>query len=812
MNKQILIVDDNSENLYLLRKLLEGNGFSVQEAHNGAEALAIASDALPDLVISDLLMPVMDGYSLLRSWKKNERLRSIPFVVYTATFTGKKDEQLALDLGADSFVVKPAEPEKLLDCMKSVIRSEIRGDKAPRVPQIDETEIQQDYNETLVRKLEKRAIQLEESNRELKAEVAERQRVQAQMTRTTELLQAVTDGTTDAVFVKDREGKYLLANNAACHFVGRPIEEILGNDDSVAFPGDDAKAIMDNDRWVMDTGQPHTIEERVNTRSGRRIFNTSKVPYRDAKGNVIGIIGVSRDVTDQKKAEDELHLRDRAIQAVSQGILITDPNQKDHPITFANPGFEQMTGYGVEDVLGKNCKFLQGPDTDPAAIVEIRQAIAEQRACSVEILNYRKDGTPFWNYLTISPVFDQAGKLANFVGVQEDVSERRLLEEQLRQSQKMEAFGQLAGGVAHDFNNLLIVILGYSERLLRTLPEEDSKWQALKAIHDAGERAAALTRQMLAFSRQTVLAPRVLDINAAVHDMGSILQRLIGEDVELTTKLSGSVHHVRLDPSHFGQVLMNLAINARDAMQMGGSLTIATSEVTLDEESIIRHPGLDPGVYVLLTVSDTGGGIPPEIVGRIFEPFFTTKIVGKGTGLGLAVVHGIVKQSGGDIQVESEADRGTSFKIYFPAVNDDNVQPDHSASVTAFAPPNTETILLVEDEEAVRNLIVMALETEGYRVLPAANGKDALDIAAAFSGPIPLMISDVVIPGMGGSELAGRMKELSPDLKVLYISGYTSDAVNRHGVEEDAVEFLQKPFTPAELAAKVRAVLDGNTF
>ncbi len=808
--KQVLIVDDNADNLYLLRKLLEGNGFGVHEAHNGAEALAIASGDLPDLIISDLLMPVMDGYSLLRSWKKNERLRSIPFLVYTATYTGKKDERLALDLGADCFVVKPSEPENLLKCINDVITSNVHGNEAPRIQQIDDTEIQRHYNETLIRKLEKRAIQLEESNRELKAEIAERQRVQAEIARTSELLQAVTDGTTDAVFVKDRDGKYLFFNKAACRFVGKPIEKIIGFDDTAVFPGDDAKVVINNDRWVMDTGQPHTLEEQLNTPSGPRIFHALKVPYRDANGNVIGIIGVSRDVTDQKKAEDELRLRDRAIQAVSQGILITDPNQKDHPIIFANPGFEQMTGYGVEDVIGKNCKFLQGPDTDPETIAEIRRAIAERKTCSLEILNYRKDGTPFWNQLTISPVFEQAGKLMNFVGVQQDVTDRRLLEEQLRQSQKMEAFGQLAGGVAHDFNNLLIVILGYSERLLKILPDDDPNRRSIKEINDAGERAAALTRQMLAFSRQTVLAPKVLDMNSAIRDIESILRRLIGEDVALTTKLDESIDQVRVDPSHFGQVLMNLTINARDAMPMGGSLTVETTNVTLDNESIAHHPELEPGEYVVLTVSDTGGGIPPEIVRRIFEPFFTTKIVGKGTGLGLAVVHGIVKQSGGDIQVESQTDLGTAFKIYFPAVKDDRVESEPPASETGLADANTETILLVEDEDAVRSFAALALESEGYKVLPAADGKEALEIANESACSISLMITDVMMPGIDGPKLADRLKELSPDIKVLFISGYTSDAVIRDGIVENSVAFLQKPFSLAELAAKVRGVLDGK--
>jgi two-component system, cell cycle sensor histidine kinase and response regulator CckA len=808
--KHILIVDDNAENLYLLRVLLEGNGFEVDEARHGAEALANAGDRLPDLIISDLLMPVMDGYSLLRSWKKNERLRPIPFIVYTATYTDPKDEQLALDLGADAFIIKPSEPQHLMECVSQVMQTKLQSGEAPRVPQIDDIEIQREYSETLIRKLEKRALQLERSNKELKAEIAERQRAETEIERTSELLQAVTDGTTDAVFVKDRDGKYLLFNRAACRFVGKPVEEIIGFDDTVAFPDADATVVMNNDRWVIETGQPRTFEERLKTPSGERIFHALKVPYRDANGDVIGIIGVSRDVTDQKKAEEELRLRDRAIQAVSQGIIITDATDPENPIIYSSAGFERITGFSPDEVLGRNCKFLQGEGSDPATVAEIREAIAQRRPCSLEILNYRKDGTPFWNHLTISPVFDKAGNLANFVGVQEDVTERRLLEEQLRQSQKMEAFGQLAGGVAHDFNNLLIVILGFSERLLRTLPEDDPNRSAVKEINNAGKRAAALTEQMLAFSRQTVLAPKVLDLNAAIRDIVNILRRLIGEDIELEIKLDDSIDHVRVDPSHFGQVLMNLTINARDAMPLGGSLAIETASVTLDGGPN-GHPGeLEPGEYVVLKVSDTGCGIPPEIASRIFEPFFTTKTVGKGTGLGLAVVHGIVKQSGGDIQVESEADLGTTFKIYFPAVKDEYAEVAVPVEETAPDTANSETILLVEDEESVRAFTVMALEAEGYKVLSAANGREALDIAKENSGGISLMITDVIMPGIDGPKLAELLSETAPNVKVLFISGYTSDAVLRHGLEENSVAFLQKPFTPAQLAARVRSVLDGT--
>lgn len=527
---RILLVDDNADNRYMLRVLLQGHGFAVSEARHGADALTQARQQRPDLIITDLLMPMMDGYTLLRHWKADDELKKIPFVVYTATYTNPKDERLALDLGADAFMIKPAEPEPFMACIRQVLARSDNGQPV-RQPNIDETVLLKEYNEALVRKLEAKAQQSEQSNRELR-------------------------------------------------------------------------------------------------------------------------------------------LRDRAIQAVSQGILITDPNLPDNPVIFASDGFMRITGYQPHEVLGKNCRFLQGKDTDPDTMAKLRAAIAERRSCAVEILNYRKDGTPFWNQLTIAPVIGPSGQVSHFVGVQNDVTDRRRLEEQLRQAQKMEAFGQLAGGVAHDFNNLLTVISGVCDIMLTMLPSGDPMRQSVIMIQDAGARAASLTRQMLAFSRQNVLAPKVLNLNGVVVETEKLLLRLTGANIGLTTVLDPNLCLVKVDPGHLGQVLMNLAVNARDAMPNGGKLTIETKNVALDEHYAATHADVKPGNYVLLAVSDSGCGMTPDVKARIFEPFFTTKGIGKGTGLGLPVVHGIIKQSGGNVEVYSEPNVGTTFKLYFPVVDE----------------------------------------------------------------------------------------------------------------------------------------------
>jgi len=679
--KRALIVDDNEANRYLLRALLQGSGYSVVEAENGNEALAKARDRPPDLVISDLLMPELDGYSLLRHWKEDDRLRRAPFIVYTATYTDPRDERLALALGADAYIVKPAEPELLLQRIVEVLS---RGDpRLPGKPKLEEAVLLKEYNEVLVRKLEKKALELERTNRELSAEISERNHAEEQLRESEERFRATFEQAAVGIAHVGVDRRFLRVNDKLCEITGFSRDELLG-------------------------------------------------------------------------------------------MTFVD-------LTLAEDG----TG---DD--GAREAMLAGS----------RQLYAAEKRYR------RKGGGVVWVNIVTTLARSHGDRSRYFITVVVDITERKTLEEQFRQAQKMEAIGRLAGGVAHDFNNLLTVIFGCTDRLLLESDLDPRTRDSAETINEAGERAAALTAKLLGFSRQAVLQPKVIDLNEAINATAMLLRRLIREDITLVTSLAADLSPVRIDPVQLDQVLMNLAVNARDAMPRGGQLNITTTNVNIDPAEAALHADCEPGPHVLVRVSDTGCGMSAETLSHIFEPFFTTKEAGKGTGLGLAMVFGIVRQSGGCVHVTSQPDRGSRFEIYLPvAAPEATAPPPEPASQTV---RGTETVLLVEDEDGVRELALRALQAHGYRVLAAANGEEALVVARGHGEPISLVLTDVVMPKVSGPEMMAHLRARFPAIKVLYMSGYADDAVLRHTSLE--ASHIQKPFTPLGLVRKAREVLDGD--
>ena len=537
-------------------------------------------------------------------------------------------------------------------------------------------------------------------------------------------------------------------------------------------------------------------------------------PWRTTAGDVGGIIIFTEDITARKRAEEALYQSEKRFAKTFRAnpLAMSLCRQSDGHFITINDSFIRLFGYHREEVIG-HTSFELNMYRHPDDRVELMRQLQEQGALyNYELTMLTKSGEPRQTLLSIE-LIDLNGE-TYLLSIMVDITERKeaeatqaKLEEQLRQAQKMESIGRLAGGVAHDFNNLLTVIQGYAELMQMRLASDDPLRRSAAQIQQAAESAASLTRQLLAFSRKQILAPTRLDLNELVSNLHKMLKRLIGEDILLETNLTPNLHAVLADPGQMEQVLLNLVVNARDAMPTGGRLTLETANIELDQVYLSTHLEAPLGPAVMLAVTDTGQGMDKQTQAQIFEPFFTTKTVGQGTGLGLSTVYGIVKQSGGDIHVYSEPGQGTTFKIYLPAVetaagplSPEQAQPEVRGG--------SETILLVEDEEMVRSLTLTVLEEEGYTLLEARQGEEALILARTHPGAIDLLITDVVMPEMSGRGLAGQLTALRPGLKVLYISGYTDDAVVRHGLLTAEVEFLSKPFSPTVLAGKVRAVLD----
>jgi PAS domain S-box-containing protein len=490
----------------------------------------------------------------------------------------------------------------------------------------------------------------------------------------------------------------------------------------------------------------------------------------------------------------------RIIETTNEGVWILDTVGKT---TFCNPRLASMLGSEQKAMVGASIfDFVRDEAT-----VKALQHHEARAAGQSEIRLDRKDGNFTWALLDTTPIVDSSGQYEGALVMAMDVSQRKRLEEQLRQAQKMEAVGSLAGGIAHDFNNLLSVILSGTSLILEGLKPGDPIIGELEEVRKAGERAGALTRQLLAFSRQQLLEPRTLDLNQIVLGLDKMLRRLMGEDIELSLLLSHMLGKMQADPGQIEQIIMNLVVNARDAMPQGGKVIIESGNCQLTPAYTALHLGVTPGDYVMLAITDTGIGMDPETRSRIFEPFFTTKEKGRGTGLGLSTVFGIVQQSGGHIWVYSEPGKGTTFKVYFP-------RKDGPVDTPATVPPSpltlrgVETILLVEDEDQVRAISRTILRRYGYNVLEAQNGGEAFLICERYTAKIHLLVTDVVMPRMSGRQLAERLAPMRPDMRVLYVSGYTENSVVHHGVLEAGIAFLQKPITPDALLRKVREVID----
>ncbi|MFQ5425844.1 MAG: PAS domain S-box protein, partial [Gaiellales bacterium] len=631
-------------------------------------------------------------------------------------------------------------------------------------------------------------------------------------------LSSVVENSSELIAMMDADGRLLFLNDAGRELVG--VRETDRIRDLTIFDFLCAEDAQDMRFTVVPTAQQsHHWEGDFQLRhrmSGAHIATLAHVflvaTQRHEGGEVLAI--VARDISERIRSEKllrESEARHRLL--VESAYDLIAEFDSDGRFAYVSPNFQRQLGYSPDELLEGFWLDVVHPEDRESARVAVAEAVASVTREWPPLRLRHRDGGWRWVEINLKQYESISGEellLAFF----RDITRRKLAEEALRQSQeqllhaqKMEAIGRLAGGVAHDFNNLLTAITGYGDLLLEEIGDAEPLRNDAEEIIRAAERAAGLTRQLLAFSRRQVLAPKVLDLNSLVADVESLLRRLIGEDIDLSTRLDAHRPWVRLDPGQLEQLVMNLSVNARDAMPQGGRLEIATANLSVRDDDGRTHPGVAPADYVTLTVQDTGEGMRPQIVSKIFEPFFTTKEVNKGTGLGLATVYGIIRQSGGEIRVESRPGEGSTFTVYLPQVDEEPMAPAPLESGDELR--GHETILLVEDSDTVRNLMRRYFEKQGYTVLAAASGTDALQVAAGHGDPIDLLVTDVVLPRMDGHELSQLLKRLQPDLEVLFVSGFSEDTLSRHGVVASDIDLIQKPFSPPTLLRAARRVLSG---
>ena len=802
---KILIVDDDPKGLYMLEAMLKGYGYEVMAAENGQIALELARVDPPKLIISDILMPIMDGYILCQEWRKDGKLKNIPFVFYTATYTDEKDEELALKVGADKFIQKPVEPDEFIKVIHGVIRDVEKGKIETKGPVLEEEkDVFKLYSERLVNQLEKKMLDLEQ-------EITERKSAEKRL----RLLSSAVEQSCEGIAMSDLEGNLVFTNKAFAAMHGYTQEELVGKHLSIFHTAEQMPSVEAANRESRKTGEFNGEVWHVR-RSGTvfpALMHNSIL--KDETGKPIGMIGTLRDITEQKQADEELRKSEERLKYIidNMGDIIFRTDLEGN-YTFWNKAAEKITGYPLDKLLRMNRRELIAAEYHEFVFERTRKRIAgEPLDERYDIETIHKDGHRVALELHTTPVYE-AGKLIGVQAIGRDVTERKQAEEEkkklearLQQAQKMEAIGTLAGGIAHDFNNILFPVIGYTEMTMENLPEDSLGRRNLQEVLKAANRAKSLVQQILTFSRQSEHEPKPLEIQPIIKEALKLLRASLPSTIEISQKIEKECGLILGDPVQIHQVMMNLCTNAYHAMcEKGGVLEVSLTAANLDSDAVVQYPDLSPGSYLKLSVRDTGHGMDRKTMDRIYDPYFTTKDPNKGTGLGLSIVHGIVKSHGGYITVYSEPGVETIFHVYLPRIDTGAVSP-WTVSIEP-VPKGKERILLVDDEVQLVRVMQQMLERLGYHVTARTSSVEALEAFCHQPEEFDLVITDQTMPNMTGAELAQEIMGIRSDIPVILFTGF-SEVISEEKAKAMGIrEYIMKPVITRDLAKAIRRVLE----
>ncbi|MBU4261950.1 MAG: response regulator [Proteobacteria bacterium] len=799
---KILIVDDNKDDLTLLRHIVERNGHEAIEARQGKEALELAERQRPDLIISDALMPVMDGFLFLKRIKEDKELRSIPFIFYSASYQADRDLELARSLGACGYIFKPMEPKELWAEVERTLERSRQEQPVLLTPvKADQLKYLEKYSEIVTIKLEEKVEELEKTLRL-------RQEAEQKLKEQKEFLQRSIDALTHPFYVINANDYTIaLANTASCfqdYRQGAKCYELTHNRHE-ACSGEEHPCIIAE---IKKTKCPVSLEHIHYGENGeQRYVEVHGYPIFGPESEILQIIEYCVDITDRKQGEEERRRLTTVMEQAADSIVITD---KRAIIQYVNPSFEKITGYTAAEAIGKNPRILQSGSHNAQFYRQMWSTLSRGEVWRGHFINKKKDGSLFDEEASITPVLNDAGKIVNYVALKRDVTDQKKLEEKLHHAQTMEAIGTLAGGIAHDFNNILTAILGYAELVFEQLPAGSRLRMNQEQVLKAGGRAKELVRQILTFSRQRRQERIPVLIHLVVKEAIKLLRASIPSIIEIKDDIDPKTGMVLIDPTQLHQIVMNLCTNAYHSMrESGGVLGVRLDVRRFGKDDLkIMNFSLVPGTYVRLEVSDTGCGMNKQILEKIFEPYFTTKKSREGTGLGLSIVHGIVKSCEGDISVYSEPGKGTTFCVYLPQILNEGLPAITVGKEEC--PRGTEKIMIVDDEEAIVNIEQQMLKILGYQTYSFTNSQELLQVFQSSPGDFDLIITDMTMPAMTGAELSQRLLAIRPDIPIILCTGYSEWIDKEKAAALGIKEYLMKPVGKKDLALAVRKVLDGN--